>query len=110
MPLDILIIIFTLFTCATYLFLTKSLINSLCGFVIISNGANIFLLSLSGDPSNKVAPLLGNSVQSEVVDPLPQAMILTAIVIGLGLLSLLATTAYLLFSSSETKQQVQSGE
>ncbi|MEM1282379.1 MAG: NADH-quinone oxidoreductase subunit K [Chlamydiota bacterium] len=101
MPIDILIVIFAFFSFAAYLLLDKSLLNIICGFVLLSSGANVFLLSTSGDPYQKVAPLLSKGIESPFVDPLPQAMILTAIVIGLGLLALIATIVYLIAASSK---------
>lgn len=103
MPLDMLIVIFAFFSFSTYLLLDKSLINIICGFVLLSSGANVFLLSISGDPDQKIAPLLSDGATGNFVDPLPQAMILTAIVIGLGLLALISTLVYLIIHSSSTE-------
>ncbi len=94
MPFDSIVIIFGLFAVASFLLLDRSLINVICGFVLISNGANLFLLSLEGDPEGKQAPLMQGSDALSMPDPLPQAMILTAIVIGLGMLVFLAALIY----------------
>lgn len=105
MPLDLLLIIFIFFAFASYLLLDKSLLHIICGFVLLSSGANVFLLSVSGDPDQKVAPLLVDGVNGSFIDPLPQAMILTAIVIGLGLLALIATLVYLIVNSSKPQEE-----
>lgn len=107
MPLDILIIIFAFFAFAAYLLLDRSLINIICGFVLLSSGANVFLLSVSGDPNEKIAPLINGSAEGAFIDPLPQAMILTAIVIGLGLLALIATLVYLIAPASKAKGETE---
>ncbi len=78
-----------LFGAATWLLLQGSFVRILFGFLVLSNAANLLVLSVSGDPSGKSAPLA--SLGIPYVDPLPQALILTAIVIGFG------TTAYLVF-------------
>lgn len=101
MSIDLLFLIFLLFYASCYLLLDGGTIEVLSGFVLLSNGVNLFLLSLSSPPEEKNAPLLDLTEKgSELIDPLPQAMILTAIVIGLGLLSLLAMVAYLIMRRS----------
>jgi multicomponent Na+:H+ antiporter subunit C len=73
--------------CAVYLLLERSLARVLVGLVLLGNGVNILFLVASG-PAGR-APILGSGT-SGMSDPLPQALVLTAIVIGLG------TTAFLL--------------
>ncbi|HEX6249219.1 MAG TPA: Na(+)/H(+) antiporter subunit C [Nocardioidaceae bacterium] len=71
-----------------YLVLERSLSRVLIGLVMISNGVNLLLLTASG-PAGK-APLTNLFEASGMADPLPQALVLTAIVITLG------TTAFML--------------
>lgn len=71
-----------------YLMLERSLTRVLLGLVMLSNGVNIGFLIASGRPGE--APLYDGSNAAEMADPLPQALVLTAIVITLG------TTAFLL--------------
>src|SRR5690606_3569495 len=78
-----------LFAAAVYLILQGSFVRILFGFLVLSNAANLFVLAMSGTPDGKTSPLANLSGPS--VDPLPQALILTAIVISFG------TTAYLVF-------------
>lgn len=78
----------TLIGCGVYLVLERSLTRVLVGLLIMGNGVNIlFLVSggRAGDP-----PIEGTTNPSAMSDPLPQALVLTAIVIALG------TTAFLL--------------
>jgi len=100
---DVLLIIFILFSVASYLLLDRHLVNIIIGFVLLSNGANLFLLSLSGDPGGKAAPVLGQFAIQEMLDPLTQAMILTAIVIGFGMLSFFAALIYKVYVIEKTE-------
>ena len=70
------------------LMLERSLTRVLIGLVMLSNGVNLMLLVASG-PARK-APLVKVNAPEEMSDALPQALILTAIVITLG------TTAFML--------------
>jgi len=103
MQIDVLVIIFILFSVAAYFLLDRHLVNIIIGFVLLSNGANLFLLALSGDPEGKSAPVLGQLAAQEMLDPLPQAMILTAIVIGLGMLAFFAALIYKVYVIEKTE-------
>jgi multicomponent Na+:H+ antiporter subunit C len=54
----------------------------LLGFLLLGNATNLLLLS-AGGPAG-LAPILGYSDPEDMNDPLPQALILTAIVITFG--------------------------
>ncbi|MFT4187162.1 MAG: Na(+)/H(+) antiporter subunit C [Aeromicrobium sp.] len=83
MTVDLVLIaaIGVLVACGTTLVLERSLTRILVGFVLLGNGVNLFFLVASGDPGG--APIVGLS-DEPMADPLPQAMVLTAIVITLG--------------------------
>lgn len=75
--------------CGVYLVLERSLSRVLVGLVMIGNGVSISFMVASGPPGR--APIVGeDGVTTGFSDPLPQAMVLTAIVITL------ATTAFVL--------------
>lgn len=81
-----------LFACGVYLLLERSLTRVLVGIVLISNGTNILFLVASGPAGN---PPLSNVYQpGEMSDPLPQALVLTAIVITLGTTAFILAMAY----------------
>lgn len=63
------------------LILERSLTRILVGFVLTGNGLNALFLVVSGPAG--APPILGLGT-GEMADPLPQAMVLTAIVITLG--------------------------
>ncbi|GAA1908100.1 hypothetical protein GCM10009737_06290 [Nocardioides lentus] len=72
-----------------YLMLERSLTRVLVGLVLLSNGVNVAFLIASGRAGE--APLVVDGRDpADMADPLPQALVLTAIVITLG------TTAFLL--------------
>ena len=71
-----------LYAAGVYLLLDRSLTRVLLGFVLLGNATNVLLLS-TGGPAG-LAPILGYSDPEQFNDPLPQALILTAIVITFG--------------------------
>lgn len=81
-----------LFTAATYLILSKTLIRIILGTALLSHGAHLLLLTMGGLKKG-APPLLGENA-SFYADPLPQALILTAIVISFGVTSFFLVLAY----------------
>lgn len=90
-----------LFGFGIYLILQSSFVRILFGFVLLSNAANLVLLAMSGNPTGKDAPIVLDGTGPHV-DPLPQALILTAIVIGFGLLSYMVVLLYRIFHDYRT--------
>ncbi len=86
------IIIGGLYAAGVYLLLDRSLTRVLLGFLLLGNATNLLLLS-SGGPSG-LAPILGYAEPEEMSDPLPQALILTAIVITFGIAAFLLAIIY----------------
>ncbi|MCP5464262.1 MAG: NADH-quinone oxidoreductase subunit K [Deltaproteobacteria bacterium] len=84
MNLIIAIMTALLFGAGIYLVLEQKLLKILFGLSLLTHAGNLFILSVSGDPTGKIAPIIKNTAQAPYVDPLPQALILTAIVIGFG--------------------------
>lgn len=106
MQIETALLIGALFACGTYLVLQTSFVKILFGFIVLSNAANLVLLSMSGNPSGKAAPIVGpapaGANPAALVDPLPQALILTAIVIGFGVTAYLVLLLYRLFLDQRT--------
>lgn len=90
-----------LFAGATYLILQRSFVRILFGFVVLSNAANLLVLSMSGRPDDRAAPIVSDPAGA-LVDPLPQALILTAIVIGFGVVAYLVLLLYRIFLDQKT--------
>ncbi|MCS7090352.1 MAG: NADH-quinone oxidoreductase subunit K [Verrucomicrobiota bacterium] len=95
MQLDSALLTGVLFGTATWLILQGSFVRILFGFILLSHAVNLLVLTMSGEPSGKQAPLATES--GPWVDPLPQAMILTAIVISFGVTAYLVGLLYRLF-------------
>ena len=76
-----------LFGSGTYLVLQRNLTRVLVGLGMLAHGVNLMLLSAGGQPG--AAPIMDGR-QGPFSDPIPQALILTAIVISF------AVTAFLL--------------
>lgn len=80
------------FIVGTYLLLERSLTRILIGFILLGNGANLLFLVASGRAGR--APIVGTADTEQMSDPLPQAMVLTAIVITLGITAFVLAMAY----------------
>lgn len=70
--------------------LSSHLFRMLLALAIAEAGANLMLV-IAGYRWGAVAPILQDSTISVMVDPVPQAMVLTAIVIGVGVQALALT-------------------
>jgi multicomponent Na+:H+ antiporter subunit C len=86
------VIIGGLYAAGVYLLLDRSLTRVLLGVLLLGNATNLLLLS-AGGPAGK-APILGYAEPEEMSDPLPQALILTAIVITFGIAAFLLAIIY----------------
>lgn len=91
--LALLLPIGVLFGCGVYLLMERSLTRVLLGFLLLGNGVNLLLLHMGGEPG--AAPLISPGLtNAEMSDPLPQALILTAIVITLAVTAFLLAMIY----------------
>ena len=81
-----------LFATGTYLLLQRVLTRVVLGLGLIAHGANVLLLAAAGDPEG--VPVGADLDAGRVSDPLPQALILTAIVITFGVTVFLLALAY----------------
>ena len=90
--LTLVIVIGVLVAVGVVLLLERSLTRVLLGFVVMSNGVNLMILAAGGQKGGP--PVLWFGDETMMTDPLPQAMILTAIVITLGLTAFLLAMAY----------------
>ncbi|WP_445355661.1 Na+/H+ antiporter subunit C [Microbulbifer sp. EKSA008] len=83
------VVVGILIATGVYLMLARHLLHYLFGLVLISNAANlaIFIAGRLTRASPPLVPKGQEAPQIIVANPLPQALILTAIVIGFGLLA-----------------------
>ena len=101
MQLIIAVVISFLFSCGVYMILQRCFIRILFGFALLSHACNLVLLSMSGNPIGKSAPIITDG-KVLFVDPLPQALTLTAIVIGFAVTGFLIVFLYRLLIKSHT--------
>jgi multicomponent Na+:H+ antiporter subunit C len=97
------LVVGVLFASAMYLLLSQNLQRVAIGFIVLSNAVNLLVLTAAGVPERAIPPLIGE-VDGVYADPLPQAFILTAIVIGLG------TAAFLLAMAARTHRELGTDE
>ncbi|MFD1715711.1 Na(+)/H(+) antiporter subunit C [Amnibacterium flavum] len=91
--LALLVTMAVLYACGVYLLLEKSMTRVVIGFLLIGNATNILLLVVSGRAGD--APIMdGRSDPGDLSDPLPQALILTAIVITFAVSAFLLALVY----------------
>jgi multicomponent Na+:H+ antiporter subunit C len=93
--------------CGTYLLLGRQLSRIVIGIGLLGHGVNV-LLVLSGGDGGEPAFVGGDA--GEFADPLPQALVLTAIVITFGVIAFLLALAYrswLLTDDDEVEDDVE---
>ncbi|MBO9123193.1 MULTISPECIES: Na+/H+ antiporter subunit C [unclassified Rhizobium] len=84
------------FTAAVYLMLSKFSIRIMLGIAILGNAVNLLLFT-SGRLTREVPPIIPDGLDAlplGAANPLPQALILTAIVISFSLLAFLLVLTY----------------
>lgn len=81
-----------LYTVGTYLILSKSLLRIILGITLFSHATHLMLIAINGLKKG-AAPLLGENAAS-YTDPVPQALILTSIVISFALTAFLLVLGY----------------
>jgi multicomponent Na+:H+ antiporter subunit C len=88
MDLSLSIVIGVLYAVGLYLMMRRSIIKLLIGLAILGNAANLLIFAASR-PIRGLPPLVPEGAQQITIasDPLPQALILTAIVISFGVLA-----------------------
>ena len=96
-----------LFAIGTYLLLQRKLSRVIVGLGLLGHGANVLFVN-SG--RRGLPPIIGQGDPSEFADPLPQSLVLTAIVIGFGTTALLLALAYrswLLTNDDEVEDDIE---
>lgn len=81
-----------LVTVATYLVLSRSLIRVILGMSVITHAGHLLLMTMGGLKTGS-APLLGEGAVA-YTDPIPQALILTSIVINFAVTALFLVLVY----------------
>ncbi|MCB1274379.1 MAG: Na(+)/H(+) antiporter subunit C [Leucobacter sp.] len=92
LPLALLLIMIVLYAVGVYLLLDRSLTRVLLGFLLVGNATNLLIFLMGG--SFGVAPIYGTAEANEMSDPLPQAFVLTSIVITFGVSAFILALIY----------------
>jgi multicomponent Na+:H+ antiporter subunit C len=82
-----------IFASGIYLMLRRSMVRLIIGLSLITYSVNLLIFSM-GDLGRRAAPIVDVSPEAAMADPLPQALILTAIVISFGVLAFTLALAY----------------
>lgn len=77
--------------CGTYLVLGRQLSRIIIGIGLFGHGVNVLLVLSGGDGGD---PAFVGGDPNDFADPLPQALVLTAIVITFGVIAFLLALAY----------------
>lgn len=104
MDLILAIVSGTLFATSIYLLLRRNLLRFVIGLIILGNAANLLIFTM-GRLTRAQPPVIpqGMDVLPEpFANPLPQALILTAIVISFGLLVFTLVLVYRNYTVSHT--------
>ena len=100
MELLLAIVAGVLYAAGLYLMLRRRLAQLIIGLSLLSNGSNILILSAAG-VTRSAPPLAAAGVPLEhFADPVPQSLILTAIVIGFGVLAFALVLAHRVHQSA----------
>jgi len=85
------IVIGGLYAAGLYMMMRRSMVKLAIGIGLLGNAANLLIFSAANLTRGKppFLPLDGSASTASVADPVPQALILTAIVIGFGVLAFL---------------------
>ncbi|WP_447553488.1 Na+/H+ antiporter subunit C [Vreelandella sp. EE22] len=78
-----------LYATAVFMMLRRSIVKLVIGLLLLSNAANLLIFTTAG-MTRGAPPLIPEGMYQplgEVADPLPQAVVLTAIVIAFGVLA-----------------------
>ncbi len=90
MSLPLVVLVGVLFATGTYLMLHRTITRIILGVAVMGNGVNLLLLTSGGRPGT--APIIGE--EGAFTDPVPQALVLTSIVIGFALQAFLLALAW----------------
>lgn len=81
-----------LFAIGTYLVLSKSILRIILGTSIIGHAVHLLIITMGGLKTG--GPPLLSTVNSSFTDAIPQALILTAIVINFGVTAIFLVLGY----------------
>ncbi len=108
------IVIGLLYAAGVYLLLRRSIVKLILGIMFFSHATNLLIFVAGG--LHKGKPQFGSdgltAVSANPTDPLPQALILTAIVIGFGITAFFLALMYRFYQATGTEDldELKEGE
>ncbi|MEF8776882.1 MAG: sodium:proton antiporter [Haloarculaceae archaeon] len=98
-----------LFALGTFLVLRRDVVRVVWGVTIMSQAANVYLVTMGGLQGS--VPILGHGESAAgVTDPLVQALVLTAIVIGFGTTAFALALTFRVYEEHGTIDLAELGE
>ncbi|OZM57779.1 Na(+)/H(+) antiporter subunit C [Lottiidibacillus patelloidae] len=88
-----------------YLLLQRQILKIIIGTAILSHAAHLLILTM-GKLDRGAPPIIKDGI-TKYADPLPQALILTSIVISFGVTSYLLVLAYRTYNENRTDNMEQ---
>ena len=84
----------------------RNILRMIVAFTVANTGVNLVMVAI-GYLHGRTAPILDDAVPvaeaaQRIIDPVPQALVLTAIVIGVGVTALMLAYAYKLYETKRT--------
>lgn len=105
MELAIAVFIGLLYACGVYLLLRRSLVKVILGVFVLANATNLIIFLAGGIKRSGIGFIPEGTETADIAsmsDPLPQALILTSIVIGLGISAYILALKYRYFEETGT--------
>jgi multicomponent Na+:H+ antiporter subunit C len=106
------VVIGSLYAAGLYMMMRRSIVKIIIGLVLLGHAANLLIFTASGLVRAR-APLVpeGELVPTApFADPLPQALILTAIVIGFGVIAFTVVLIHRVYQSFGTDDLEKIGQ
>lgn len=98
------ILIGVLYAAGVYMLLRRNLVKLILGILFLSNATNLLVFTVAGLTKGEPAFVAkkGAEASEKMADPLPQAMVLTAIVIGFGIVAYTLVLQYKYYKRTGT--------
>lgn len=102
--MEIIIAILTgiLYTAGAYMILRRSILKFIIGIIFLSNATNLLVFLSAGIVPGQPVFVNAENTSVPAADPLPQALVLTAIVIGFGIVVYTLALKYKFFITTGT--------
>jgi len=89
-----------LYATGLYLMLRRRLAQVIVGLGLLANGSNVLIFTAAGVTRGAPPVIPADGVAASLADPVPQSLILTAIVIGFGVLAFSLVLAHRVHESA----------